>query len=101
MLRILQHYLLKMRKKSLQTLIKSLKSENRLQEVRKPTSRSQKIELQEVGKTEFKKSEKPTSVGRENRLQEVGKTDSNYTNKNYINVNYIDPINQSEIAESK
>ena len=66
----------------------------------KPTSRSQKIELQEVGKTEFKKSEKPNSVGRENRLQEVGKTDSNYTNKNYINVNYIDPINQSEIAES-
>ena len=66
----------------------------------KPNSRSQKIELQEVGKTEFKKSEKPNSVGLENRLQEVGKTDSNYTNKNYINVNYIDPINQSEIAES-
>lgn len=56
--------------------------------------------ITEVGKTDFKKSEKPTSRSQKIELQEVGKTDSNYTNKNYINVNYIDPINQSEIAES-
>ena len=37
--------------------------------------RSRQNRLQEVGKTDFKKSGKPTSRGRENRLQQVGKTD--------------------------
>ena len=55
-----------------------------------PTSRSTKSRLQEVGKTDFLKSEIPTSRSRQNQLQEVGKTDSNYINNNYIEKSYID-----------
>ena len=46
------------------------------------TSRSRKIRLQEVGKSDFKKSEKQTSGGLQNRLQEVGNPDANNTNNN-------------------
>ena len=53
--------------KSLETLIKSQKSENQ-------TSRSRKIELQEVRKSNFKKSENRTSRSRKNRPLEVGES---------------------------
>lgn len=53
--------------KSLETLIKSQKSENQ-------TSRSRKIELQEVRKSNFKKSENRTSRSRKNRPLEVRKS---------------------------
>lgn len=55
------------REKSLETLIKSQKSENQ-------TSRSRKIELQEVRKSNFKKSENRTSRSRKNRPLEVRKS---------------------------
>ena len=53
---------------------------------------------QEVGKTNFKKSEIPTSVNRKKRLQEVDKTDSNNTDKNNTEMSYTDiqSINQSD-----
>ena len=62
-----------------------------------PTSRSRENRFQEVGKTDFKKSEIPTSVNRKKRLQEVDKTDSNNTDKNNTEMNYTDiqSINQS------
>ncbi len=72
---------------------------NRLQEVgktdlkksEKPTSRSRKNRPQEVGKTDLKKSEKPTSRSLENRPQEVGKTDINntYQTDNYLSDNNL------------
>ena len=57
-------------KKSLKTLIKSQKSENQ-------TSRSRKIELQEVGESN------------------PNYTNYNHTNQSNIDRNYINPINQS------
>lgn len=57
---------------------------------------SEENRLQEVGKSDFKKSEKPTSGGQENRLQEVGKSDSNYNNINYNNMSYTNLIYQSD-----
>lgn len=62
-----------------------------------PTSRSRENRFQEVGKTDFKKSEIPTSVNRKERLQEVDKTDSNNTDKNNTEMSYTDiqSINQS------
>ena len=80
--------------KSLETLIKSQKSENQ-------TSRSRKIELQEVGKSNFKKSEKQTSGSPEIEPQEVGESNPNYTNYNQTDLNYteesyINPIIQSD-----
>ena len=73
-------------------------SENRLQEVdktdfkksEKQTSRSRQNRLQEIGKTDFKKSAKQTSRSRQIELQEVGKTDSNYTNINYTDMSYTE-----------
>ena len=62
--------------------------ENNLQTLE--SSRSRKSRLQEVGKTDFKKSEKSTSRSRKNRLQEVGKTDSNNTNYNKTNISKTD-----------
>ena len=56
------------------------------------TSRSRKIRLQEVGKTDFKKSEKQTSGGLQNRLQEVGKSDANNTNINNTNLSKLKSI---------
>lgn len=53
-----------------------------------PTSRSRENRFQEVGKTDFKKSEIPTSVNRKKRLQEVDKTDSNNTDKNNTEMSY-------------
>ena len=56
-----------------------------------------KIELSEVGETDFLKSENQTSANRKNQLQEVRKSDSNYIDINYIEKSYIDDqsINQS------
>ena len=81
-------------KKSLKTLIKSQKSENR-------TSRSPEIELQEVGKSDFRKSENQTSGSPEIEPQEVGESNPNYTNYNQTDLNYteesyINPIIQSD-----
>ena len=58
-----------------------------------PTSRSTENEFQEVGKTDFKKSEIQTSANPKNRLLEVRNSDSNYIDKNNIEMSYID--NQS------
>ena len=55
-----------------------------------PTSRSRENRFQEVGKTDFKKSEIPTSANRKNRLQEVDNTDSNNTEKNNTEMSYTD-----------
>lgn len=62
------------------------------------TSRSRENRFQEIGKTDFKKSEIPTSVNRKKRLQEVDKTDSNNTDKNNTEMSYTDiqSINQSD-----
>ena len=57
------------------------------------TSRSMKNGFQEVGKTDFLKSEIPTSANRKNILQEVGKTDANNIKINNTERNYTD--NQS------
>ncbi len=64
---------------------------------RVPTLRSRENRFQEIGKTDFKKSEIPTSVNRKKRLQEVDKTDSNNTDKNNTEMSYTDiqSINQS------
>ena len=63
-----------------------------------PTSRSTENGIQEVGKTDFRKSENQTSVNRKKRLQEVDKTDSNNTDKNNTEMSYTDiqSINQSD-----
>ena len=63
-----------------------------------------KIELQEVGKSNFKKSENRTTRSRKIELQEVGKSNPNYTNYNQTNYNqteysYTNPINQSKTEE--
>lgn len=60
---------------------------------RVPTSRSLENGIQEVGKTDFKKSENQTSENPKNRLLEVRNSDSNYIDKNNIEMSYID--NQS------
>ena len=64
------------------------------------TSRSQKTGLQEVGKSDLKKSENQTFGSSEIETQEVGESNPNYTkyNKtdlNYIEESYINPIIQS------
>lgn len=63
---------------------------------RVPTSRSTENEFQEVGKTDFKKSENQTSANSKNRLLEVGKSDSNNIDINNTDMSYtydqsIDP----------
>lgn len=62
-----------------------------------PTSRSPENEFQEVGKTDFKKSENQTSANPKNRLLEVGKSYSNNIDMNNTDMSYIDDqsINQS------
>ena len=64
------------------------------------TSGSQKIKLQEVRKSNFRKSENQTSGSSEIEPQEVGESNPNYTNYNQTNYNhteesYNNPINQS------
>ena len=54
------------------------------------TSRSSEIELQEVGKSNFKKSENRTSRGSEIELAEVRKSNPNYTNINYTDMSYTE-----------
>lgn len=63
---------------------------------RVPTSRSTENEFQEVGKTDFKKSENQTSANPKNRLLEVRNSDSNNIDINNIDMSYtydqsIDP----------
>ena len=63
-------------------------------------SGSQKIKLQEVRKSNFRKSENQTSGSSEIEPQEVGESNPNYTNYNQTNYNhteesYNNPINQS------
>lgn len=60
---------------------------------RVPTSRSTENGIQEVGKSDFKKSENQTSANPKNKLLEVRNSDSNYIDKNNIEMSYID--NQS------
>ena len=55
---------------------------------RVPTSRSTENEFQEVGKTDFKKSEKQTSANPKNRLLEVRNSDSNNIDINNIDMSY-------------
>ncbi len=60
------------------------------------TSRSTENEFQEVGKTDFKKSENQTSANPKNRLLEVRNSDSNNIDINNIDMSYtydqsIDP----------
>ena len=57
------------------------------------TSRSTENGSQEVGKSDFKKSENQTSANSKNGLLEVRNSDSNYIDKNNIEMSYID--NQS------
>ncbi len=76
----------------------SRSSECRIQEVDKtefkksgkPNSGSRENRIQEVGKTEFRKSEKPNSRSRKIELQEVGFSDPNYTNINYTDLSYTE-----------
>ena len=61
-----------------------------------PTSRSTENGIQEVGKTDFKKSENQTSENPKNRLLEVRNSDSNNIDINNIDMSYtydqsIDP----------
>lgn len=61
-----------------------------------PTSRSLENGIQEVGKTDFKKSENQTSANPKNRLLEVRNSDSNNIDINNIDMSYtydqsIDP----------
>ena len=70
-----------------------------MQKSEKPTSRSLRSRLQEVGKTDFKDSDNQTSGGRENELQEVGKPAPNYTDYNNTDMSYNNPINQSAIEK--
>lgn len=55
-----------------------------------PTSRSTENGSQEVGKSDFKKSENQTSASPKNGLLEVRNSDSNYIDKNNIEMSYID-----------
>lgn len=55
---------------------------------RVPTSRSTENGIQEVGKTDFKKSENQTSANPKNRLLEVGKSDSNNIDINNTDTSY-------------
>lgn len=55
---------------------------------RVPTSRSTENEFQEVGKTDFKKSENQTSANPKNRLLEVRNSDSNNIDINNIDMSY-------------
>ena len=55
---------------------------------RVPTSRSTENGIQEVGKTDFKKSENQTSANPKNRLLEVGKSDSNNIDINNTDMSY-------------
>ena len=55
---------------------------------RVPTSRSLENGIQEVGKTDFKKSENQTSANPKNRLLEVGKSDSNNIDINNTDMSY-------------
>lgn len=55
---------------------------------RVPTSRSTENEFQEVGKTDFKKSENQTSANPKNRLLEVRKSDSNNVDINNTDMSY-------------
>jgi len=80
--------------------------EAELQKSEKPTSRSLRSRLQEVGKTDFKDSDNQTSGSRKNGLQEVGESAPNYNNTSYNNQSYTDmshinPISQSESGESQ
>ena len=54
-----------------------------------PTSRSTENGIQEVGKTDFKKSENQTSANPKNRLLEVRNSDSNNIDINYTDMSYI------------
>ena len=53
-----------------------------------PTSRSTENEFQEVGKTDFKKSENQTSANPKNRLLEVRNSDSNNIDINNTDMSY-------------
>lgn len=53
-----------------------------------PTSRSTENGIQEVGKTDFKKSENQTSANPKNRLLEVRKSDSNNIDINNTDMSY-------------
>lgn len=53
-----------------------------------PTSRSLENGIQEVGKTDFKKSENQTSANPKNRLLEVRKSDSNNIDINNTDMSY-------------
>ncbi len=53
-----------------------------------PTSRSMENGIQEVGKTDFKKSENQTSANPKNRLLEVRKSDSNNIDINNTDMSY-------------
>ena len=55
---------------------------------RVPTSRSTENGIQEVGKTDFKKSENQTSANPKNRLLEVGNSDSNNIDINNTDMSY-------------
>ena len=67
---------------------------------RVPTSRSTENGIQEVGKTDFKKSENQTSANPKNRLLEVGKSDSNNIDINNTDMSYTydQSINQSRVG---
>lgn len=60
-----------------------------------PTSRSTEIGIQEVGKTDFKKSENQTSENPKNRLLEVRNSDSNNIDMSYT---YDQSIDRSEVG---
>ena len=65
---------------------------------RVPTSRSTENGIQEVGKTDFKKSENQTSVNSKNRLLEVRNSDSNNIDINNTDMSYTydQSIDQSQ-----
>lgn len=72
------------------------------QEKNTEISRSTESGIQEVGKTDFKKSENPISAIPKNRLQEVGKTESNYKDISYKEMSYIEnqSVNQSAALQN-
>lgn len=55
-----------------------------------PTSRSTESGSQEVGKSDFKKSENQTSANPKNGILEVRNSDTNYIDKNNIEMSYIE-----------
>lgn len=57
-------------------------------------------DFQEVGNTDFQRSEKPTSGGRENRLPEGGKTAPNQTNISHTNFNQTQSVNLQKNSET-